>query len=88
VREHSDGTSKLSDKYNEGSQILLEYERTFFDGIPNLIWAGDLNGDKKIDLLLDIRNHYGVRHYALYMSSEELVNQFVQLVASMPPIGH
>lgn len=78
---------KLYDRYKEGSQTLLEYERTAYDGIPVLMWAGDLNGDKQIDLLLDIRNHYGVRHYVLYMSSEKLVNRFVRLVASMPPIG-
>ena len=39
------------------SQTLAEYERSAYDGLPTLLWAGDLDRDGQLDLLLDIRNH-------------------------------
>ncbi|MDT0632806.1 hypothetical protein RQM47_12670 [Rubrivirga sp. S365] len=39
------------------------------DGRPALLWAGDLDGDGRLDLLLDEADHYVVSRPALYLSS-------------------
>jgi hypothetical protein len=72
---------------NGGSQVLAEFERLAYDGLPNIRWAGDLDGDGLVDLLLDIRNRYGTRHYALYLSSEANAEQLVELVADLRMSG-
>ena len=38
-------------------------------GRPALLWAGDLDGDGRLDLLLDESDHYNVSETALYLSS-------------------
>lgn len=44
-------------------------EDAFPDGGPSLLWAGDLDRDGKLDLLLDISNRYYVSEIALFLSS-------------------
>ena len=38
-------------------------------GHPALLWAGDLDGDGRLDLLLDESGHYNVTETVLYLSS-------------------
>ena len=38
-------------------------------GHPALLWAGDLDGDSRLDLLLDESGHYNVTETVLYLSS-------------------
>lgn len=64
-------------------QIIVEFDRSSYDGLPSVLWSGDLDRDGKMDLLLDIRNHYNVTHYALYLSSEADDNNLVKLVAEL-----
>ncbi len=64
-------------------QVLVQFERTAYDGLPTLLWAGDLDRDGQLDLLMDIRNHYAGRHYALFLSSEADNNDLVKLVADL-----
>lgn len=33
------------------------------------MWAGDLERDGKVDVLVDVREHESNRHYILYLSS-------------------
>lgn len=68
-------------------QVLIEYAGSSYDGLPSVLWAGDLDGDGQLDLLLDIRNHYNVRHYALFLSSKAEGNELVKLVADLRLVG-
>ena len=39
------------------------------DASPSLIWAGDLNKDGALDLLIDLSNHYNISAPTLFLSS-------------------
>ncbi len=64
-------------------QILVSHDRTAGEDTPSLLWAGDLDRDGKIDLLLDVSNHYAGRHYVLYLSSEADAGELVKPVAEL-----
>lgn len=68
-------------------QIILEHDRTSAESTPSLLWAGDLDRDGKTDLLLDMTDHYNVRHYGLFLSSEAEAGQLVKLVADLRLVG-
>lgn len=69
------------------SQTLVEFERSSFEGLPMILWAGDLDRDGTPDLILNIRNHYNIMHYALFLSSEAEPGQMVKLVAELRLTG-
>src|SRR6185436_15354073 len=50
-------------------QVVATIPYTDEDGPPLLLWAGDLDGDGKLDLLLDLTNHYNVSEPTLFLSS-------------------
>ncbi|MCB0334183.1 MAG: hypothetical protein KDD55_11825 [Bdellovibrionales bacterium] len=51
-------------------QTLMCLQRVNQEGIvPNVLWAGDLDRDGKLDLLIDTSNHYNVTEQTLYLSS-------------------
>lgn len=58
-------------------RILAKYNAYFSNGTmiwsgddgPRVIWAGDLDGDGALDVLLDTSDHYNVREKTLYLSS-------------------
>lgn len=48
----------------------LRIEGVVLKGVSDIIWAGDLDRDGRMDLLVDTRNHYNVGfRYELYLSS-------------------
>jgi len=51
------------------------------DYLPSLLWAGDLDKDDRLDLLLDVRQHYAAPKIALYLSSHAQPGERVHLVA-------
>lgn len=57
------------------------------DGPPRLIWAGDLDRDGKIDLLMDLTHDYNLMHLALFLSSTAKEGEFVGLVAEWIATG-
>ena len=57
----------LWDSKAKVSQTLRD--DAFPDGGLSLLWAGDLDRDGKLDLLLDVTNHYNVSEIALFLSS-------------------
>ena len=69
------------------SQDLPVPTRFAGDGAPSLVWAGDLDRDGKLDLYMDLTNHYNVRDYALLLSSQAAPRQLVKLVASRRYVG-
>lgn len=53
------------------------------DGPPKILWAGDLDRDGKLDLLIDIANHYNLREPTLFLSSQAKEGKLVEKVASI-----
>jgi hypothetical protein len=51
------------------------------------IWAGDLDLDGSIDLLLETGNHYNVMEYTLYLSSAADEGELVKRVAVFRTVG-
>lgn len=63
------------------SQVLYEWPEGFDDQHCELIWAGDLNGDGKIDLLMNLSDHYNVNEMTLLLSSKRQKVILVEKVA-------
>ncbi len=55
--------------------------------VPALLWAGDLDGDEKLDLLLDLSDHYIVSEPTLLLSSAAAPGDLVGRVASRRSVG-
>jgi len=80
---------KVTLKSEGRSQILYgsdDYDLSLDDG-PKLIWAGDLDGDGKIDLLVDTTNHYNVADPTLFLSSLARHGKLVKRVAEFRHVG-
>lgn len=50
-------------------------------GRPALLWAGDLDHDGKVDLLMDVSGHYSSMELRLYLSSRAAPEELVREVA-------
>ena len=57
------------------------------DGHPEFVWAGDIDRDGKVDVLLNITNHYVVTHLVLYLSSAAKEGELVGKVAEHKTAG-
>jgi hypothetical protein len=68
----------------DNRQVLIRHRETVGNDTPTLLWAGDIDQDGEVDLLLDILNHNSGRHYVLYLSSvadpDELVKPVAELI--------
>ena|GEM_PF-1981286 len=75
-------TIMLHEKANrKKAQKLMSHGVVSEEDTPILLWAGDLDGDGKVDVLLDRDNKYSVTEYALYLSSAAEKGMFVKWVA-------
>ena len=54
---------------------------------PLIIWAGDLDGDKKLDLLLQTADHYNVSELSLFLSSHAEGDEVMHRVAVFQTVG-
>lgn len=57
------------------------------DSGAGLLWAGDLDRDGRLDLLLDLSDHYNVRQPTLFLSSAAAADGIVAPVASLEMTG-
>jgi hypothetical protein len=83
---------KKSAEWRIGYKIVLEcggIKQTIYDrkqvadsSFPSLLWAGDLDGDKKIDLIMDTTDNYNVRILTLFLSSKAKPGKLVEQVAA------
>ncbi|MFN7132137.1 MAG: hypothetical protein ACK4N5_08645 [Myxococcales bacterium] len=81
---YSDYELVLTDGRTE--QVLLEHES--LDGeVPSLLWAGDLDRDGKLDLLLDATRHYNLRQPTLFLSAPSPRDALVEEVAFHRSVG-
>jgi len=54
---------------------------------PSLLWVGDLDGDERVDLLLDTSDHYNVDEVTLFLSSRRSKGDLVKAVAFSRRVG-
>jgi hypothetical protein len=66
---------------------VFSLERLDSDGLPEILWAGDLDGDRIADLIADLRTHYAGHHYVLFLSSLARAGQLVGKAASLSTGG-
>jgi hypothetical protein len=52
-----------------------------------LTWAGDIDGDGKLDLYMDLSNHYNVSRRTLLLSTRAAKGKLVREVATFTTVG-
>ncbi len=67
-------------------QVLIEESR-YLASMMNLLWAGDLDGDDRLDLIIDTSNHENVTAPTLFLSSEANGDALVEPVAIHWTVG-
>jgi hypothetical protein len=68
-------------------QVLAVFPRVDWDGTPRLLWAGDLDRDQQLDLLLDLRRSYVGNIYVLFLSSLAGADSLVGRAAEFATAG-
>lgn len=53
----------------QGRQQLVEHIDVWSGAVPRLEWAGDLDGDGQVDVLVDLSGHANVSQLTLFLSS-------------------
>ncbi len=66
---------------------LLVIHHAFDDAMTSIIWAGDIDGDKKLDLIIELSNHYNVTAPTLFLSAPAKENEVVVPVAEHRSVG-
>ena len=78
------------------SQVLRTYNAYYIDRAfgavgddahPKLLWAGDLDGDNALDLLIDLTDHYNVSRPTLFLSRGRRAGALVEQVATHESVG-
>jgi hypothetical protein len=65
---------------DESQRIVLR-PNAYVDGLPSIMWVGDLDRDNKPDLLIDLSDHYNASEPTLFLSSYASNKELVQRVA-------
>jgi hypothetical protein len=73
--------------FGRQTQILYSPEATSETTPWSLLWAGDADGDGKLDLYVEVSSHYNVSETRLFLSSQAKPGQFVKEVARFTTIG-
>lgn len=81
-----DETSKLVLSDGKTEQIIYSQKRCD-DCMWRLIWAGDLDKDGKLDLYLDLHDHYNVMQRRLFLSSQAEEGKLVKEIANFRTVG-
>jgi hypothetical protein len=68
-------------------QTIYERKQVADSSFPSLLWAGDLDGDGKIDLIMDTTDNYNVRNLTLFLSSKAKPGKLVEQVATHMSTG-
>ncbi len=71
-----------------GVKQQLVYSRQIsIDTSPSLMWCGDLDGDGKMDLIMDTTTNYNVSDVTLFLSSKAKPGKLVKQVAHQYSTG-
>jgi hypothetical protein len=78
----------LKEKNNgkEKSQ-LIRATGNFDDAYTSFIWIGDIDGDMKLDFIVDITKHYNNSRKALYLSTKANSEEVVKYVGEHSTVG-
>ncbi|MBI1807320.1 MAG: hypothetical protein HYR76_09755 [Ignavibacteria bacterium] len=88
IEGHSSFTNfKVNLTFGKIHQTVATMRGTDEDGPPSILWAGDLDRDGKLDLLLDLTNHYNASEPTLFLSSQATEGKLVAKVASHRSVG-
>lgn len=68
------------------TQALFRYSEDI-ESNAKIVWLGDLDGDEKLDLVLDASEHYNVGELRLYLSRNAESDKLVRLVAKRRTTG-
>jgi len=79
--------SRLLLERNGVEQILYEWPEGLLDQHCELVWAGDLDGDGKLDLFMNLSDHYNVTEATLFLSSRSRADKLVEPVAVFRTVG-
>jgi hypothetical protein len=83
--DEGDGKTIIMDyllglNHNITSQTIVQLENIETSQSPSIVWAGDLDSDKKLDLLLEIPDSIS-SHLALFLSSYAETGELVRKIA-------
>lgn len=84
--EYLTENSSLTLSSGKSSQTIYTQTRCSDCGWA-LEWAGDLDRDGRLDLMLDLSDHYNVVKHHLFLSSRAGKNELVRLVAVFCTVG-
>lgn len=79
--------SELILSHGGKSQVLYRWPEGLYDQNAELIWAGDLDGDGKLDLLINHSASSNVGGLSLYLSTWAAPGQKVGRVATFKTVG-
>ncbi|MBX9670138.1 MAG: hypothetical protein K2X93_21235 [Candidatus Obscuribacterales bacterium] len=68
-------------------QQLVSAQQISIDTSPSLMWCGDLDGDGKVDLIMDTTTNYNVSDVTLFLSSKAKPGKLVKQVAHQYSTG-
>jgi hypothetical protein len=78
--------SKLLLTFGRFKQVLFSLD-TQNDASWTLLWAGDIDRDGKLDLYMDLSDHYNVSQRRLFLSSQAKAGELVKEVAAFVTVG-
>ena len=73
--------------FGDSSQVLYSLEECGDDAGWSLLWAGDLDRDGKLDLYVDVTQHYNVSERKLFLSALAAEGKLVKEVAELVTTG-
>lgn len=73
--------------FTYGTYFEGDYRLWASDLPPSVVWAGDLDGDGRLDILLNTSDHPNVNEMRLYLSSTATSGQLVSEVARFEHVG-
>jgi len=79
--------ARLVLKLGEKTQTLYSLEDCGNDPGWALLWAGDLDRDGKLDLYVNVSQHYNVSERRLFLSSRASAGQMVKEIAQFITVG-
>jgi len=91
-----EGQPSATELLPDGTKLLLKNENTSQviyqvgdanDAHIELLWAGDIDGDQKLDFLVDADDHYNVSSIQLFLSSKAKKGALVGLAAVLTTTG-
>lgn len=69
------------------TQQLLRHRQIDPETAPSLLWCGDLDGDGKLDLIMDTTDNYNVRNVTVFLSGKAKPGSLVKKVAEQFATG-